>query len=354
MKRWTCPLCGSFILGPLAPRKDAACRYCLPCTSKTGRLVERKCLTQEAQRAAKEQRAREKAAQQAAKRKEQRAAMREQAKAPFKAAGLDLKKELRRAWARLQKSGTVATWADPPRINVQRGEGGQAWGGHGTGHIQLGKNATRDPAWGLLVLVHEMAHVVAPRGEKHGPRFWATYRRILKDAYKIEVSQTGGTKEWEHGPVLEALRGWMRAKGYEVGSKEEYEKARAAAHKAKLQKELKRRQESPKLQAQHEAAIIHWCERRNYALDVDDAHQTLVLSPSDGHCWPTNEHTESFEWGPDVWDDVECERRPVTRRQAFSAAWAYAAKTQPTQCECDSCQEARETPAQQESPCIST
>ena len=41
--RWTCPLCSKGALGPTRPRKNNAVRYCLPCTAKTGKLVERIC-----------------------------------------------------------------------------------------------------------------------------------------------------------------------------------------------------------------------------------------------------------------------------------------------------------------------
>lgn len=43
MRRWTCPTCGSGVLAPDAPRKDDARRYCLDCTARTGRLVQRAC-----------------------------------------------------------------------------------------------------------------------------------------------------------------------------------------------------------------------------------------------------------------------------------------------------------------------
>ena len=40
-KRWRCPVCELGILGPLRPRLNDVRRYCLPCSAKTGRLVER-------------------------------------------------------------------------------------------------------------------------------------------------------------------------------------------------------------------------------------------------------------------------------------------------------------------------
>jgi hypothetical protein len=40
-KLWVCPLCNVGKLGLQRPRKDHVIRYCLPCSEKTGRFVER-------------------------------------------------------------------------------------------------------------------------------------------------------------------------------------------------------------------------------------------------------------------------------------------------------------------------
>jgi hypothetical protein len=49
-KRWVCPLCEHGHLAPSKPRKNNALRYCLPCTKKTGKLVERECPALDSQR----------------------------------------------------------------------------------------------------------------------------------------------------------------------------------------------------------------------------------------------------------------------------------------------------------------
>lgn len=41
MKRWVCPLCGRGKLAPARPDRDDARRFCLRCSGRTGRLVER-------------------------------------------------------------------------------------------------------------------------------------------------------------------------------------------------------------------------------------------------------------------------------------------------------------------------
>jgi len=39
--RWKCTICNSGVLAPSRPRKDDVRRYCLQCSGKTGKLVER-------------------------------------------------------------------------------------------------------------------------------------------------------------------------------------------------------------------------------------------------------------------------------------------------------------------------
>ena len=40
-RRWVCPKCESFILGPERAPLDSLVRFCLPCSTKRGRLVSR-------------------------------------------------------------------------------------------------------------------------------------------------------------------------------------------------------------------------------------------------------------------------------------------------------------------------
>jgi hypothetical protein len=49
-KRWVCPQCQHGLLAPSRPRRDDVRRYCLNCSKKTGRLVERLCPTLEKKR----------------------------------------------------------------------------------------------------------------------------------------------------------------------------------------------------------------------------------------------------------------------------------------------------------------
>ena len=65
---WRCPTCGNGVLGSKAPRKNNIVRYCLPCSAKAGKLIERVCPTldrkreqKDTARKAKAERKREKA-----------------------------------------------------------------------------------------------------------------------------------------------------------------------------------------------------------------------------------------------------------------------------------------------------
>jgi hypothetical protein len=57
--RWTCLNCGEGGLAPTKPRRDDVRRYCLPCSAKTGRLVERVSPSLERRREAQAARTRE-------------------------------------------------------------------------------------------------------------------------------------------------------------------------------------------------------------------------------------------------------------------------------------------------------
>ena len=51
--RWKCANCDHGLLAPTKPRKNDVRRYCLPCSAKTGKLVERVSPTLEKQRTVK-------------------------------------------------------------------------------------------------------------------------------------------------------------------------------------------------------------------------------------------------------------------------------------------------------------
>jgi len=48
--RWKCPICNDGLLAPMKPRRNDVRRYCLPCSAKSGRLVDRLAPSLEKQR----------------------------------------------------------------------------------------------------------------------------------------------------------------------------------------------------------------------------------------------------------------------------------------------------------------
>lgn len=175
MRRWVCPTCGSGINGPERPRKDDVRRYCLDCSAKTGRLVERTCPALEKQRAASSERA-------AAKRTAKIARQRQAAVARCMLGDLDLQREAQRLW-RLPVMKDQPCWRMRlPDIEFRRSASkvytsGRSYGGRIV--ITMGY----DPYGVLEVLLHELVHEVLPRDVKHGDPYYHTLVRAAREAW---------------------------------------------------------------------------------------------------------------------------------------------------------------------------
>ena len=158
-KRWTCPQCGAGKLAPSRPRKDDTRRYCLVCSEKTGRLVERTCAALERQRGVAKQRATTK--RQAAA---ERAKAKERAKDPFDMKGwykelqaLDTFKHGK--WSTVYRGGRIPDnrWK---QVELELC-GGRAWGGRAWGGYRILVNTGGGTVQSqLATLLHEMAHIV--------------------------------------------------------------------------------------------------------------------------------------------------------------------------------------------------
>lgn len=201
MKRWVCPTCSGGINAPSRPRKDDVRRYCLPCSAKTGRLVERSCPSLERVRAIKTEKT---TAQRLAKQKEERAAARaerERRAARIKkwteqaerealerrtALGVDLLVEAERLW-NLPYIKQQPSWRPKlPTFEFHRSEhkvhtSGHCWG-HGS-RARITVTIGRDECEAFAALLHEIIHAVMPNGEHHGERFWMTLRSASREAW---------------------------------------------------------------------------------------------------------------------------------------------------------------------------
>lgn len=179
---WKCPNGCQGVRGPSRPRKNDVRRYCLRCSERTGRLVERISPVVEKQRA----QAREKS-QTKAKRKQTRT--REAARrlthirvreVDGSMGEIDVKRTIKRM-LKLSIMNEYRShnyyWRNPPKVNVRYSTSkpytsGHAWIGSREFTITVAANPHRIEV--EEVLLHELVHLVAPREAHHG----STFRRI--------------------------------------------------------------------------------------------------------------------------------------------------------------------------------
>lgn len=199
-RRWICPDCGSGVNAPDRPRRDDVRRYCLKCSEKTGRLVERACPALERQRADSKVKA---AARTVRKRERTKAADLAQRTASD---GVDLLAEARRFAKlplfreKLRRFPTIEFRQSKTKYHTS----GRCWQGALRIVVTVGRNPN-DPEY---VVLHEMVHAVT-YGEGHSPVFWRTLQRAAREAwpkatfdFDCPLSSTGGRitkgiREWK-------------------------------------------------------------------------------------------------------------------------------------------------------------
>lgn len=202
--RWKCPQCGAGILAPTKPRRDDVRRYCLPCSAKGGRLVERIAPALEAKR---EQRAAfvsEKARQkrQVARRRAEPKKAQERCDAIRRRI---IEKEAVRIWKHMKE------WhkGKPlPRIEIVRGRNWGAQRGYafsGWSRIQVNVDADQSPmrskrVW--AVLAHELAHIACPpintggkKRDTHHQMFYYCLREAWMKRWNIDI-HFRDVKQW--------------------------------------------------------------------------------------------------------------------------------------------------------------
>lgn len=163
-RRWVCPSCGSGVLAPSAPRRDDIRRYCLDCSKRTGRLVERSCPALDRERERKAETAKARRTTAAAK---ERAAR----KAAYEYLGVDLAAEAKRLWETRAMREYHGGRRVPTLVLRRRKQGyttGHAWPSRVT--MTLGGSVTTV----LAVLAHELAHSAVAFDDNHGhDEVWA-------------------------------------------------------------------------------------------------------------------------------------------------------------------------------------
>ena len=202
--RWKCAICDHGLLAPTKPRKNDVRRYCLPCSSKSGKLVERVAPSLE-------------------KKREQRSAVvREQNKMKRERTAIKLQplkerqkreaqrqrifeKEADRIWALFFPTGT--TRKRPPIKLVYSHGGGVSglWNGC--------EVLVRIPRWSVggatawETLAHELCHAVVgyrhdDREGYHGRTFYTTLKPVIEKRWGVRMDwsfingYTDTSKSW--------------------------------------------------------------------------------------------------------------------------------------------------------------
>ena len=179
MKRWVCPLCGSGKLAPAKPARDDARCYCLRCTGKTGRLVERVSPAAQTSRRRAEERAAVRAERGRARRATQSLQERERAAAAAESYPGVLHVLLKR-WARLSEwDADIRDLKMSVRRRAESYSTGHAY--YRAARITLTVGTLEGD--GYAVLLHEMAHHAGHRRPKparidgHGHAFYRMLAR---------------------------------------------------------------------------------------------------------------------------------------------------------------------------------
>jgi hypothetical protein len=200
--RWKCPQCDAGVLAPTKPRKDDVRRYCLPCSSKNGKLVQRIAPALEAKREQRAASTREKVRhkRQVARRRAEPAKLQERCDAIRERI---IRKEAERIWK------LMADWhkGKPlPRINIVRGRNWGSQYGHALpsmGVIQVNVDAHQNElrskrVW--QVLAHELAHIACPpintggkKRDTHHRVFYYCLRHAWQKRWKCEIFFTAVT-----------------------------------------------------------------------------------------------------------------------------------------------------------------
>ena len=230
MKIWRCPACNTGTRAPERLDHLDVRRWCLRCSARTGKLVERSVPSREAEKA----RRADARKTQTAKRQERRAVAESAAtdRLAQLAAAFDRPHEIAAEWLRAWAPRLVALrslrdhhrehypgarWK--PAIQIRQGggaiaeiprdqvhawltehRGGWSWSDSAdspTVHVATGRQSASGHAWpwqhrlcvttgmkaadDLSTLIHELAHLAAPKSEHHGPVFQLVQRDAVEE-----------------------------------------------------------------------------------------------------------------------------------------------------------------------------
>jgi predicted RNA-binding Zn-ribbon protein involved in translation (DUF1610 family) len=214
--RWKCPNCGDGILAPQRPRLDDVRRYCLPCSSKSGKLVERIAPALEAQRTRRNEQRTRKAKK---KRQSQRRRTERAENTPRKIAeriyskqgeyGMNIERETARLWKMLSKMPATLAGSHrnqrihlnrphPPKVQLKvrgwraEGDGTILTTGGTLGLAYMGQHIIKvAPKVSWETLAHEIIHIEGYR--YHDRSFYMALKWLTETRWKMIVDFSGVT-----------------------------------------------------------------------------------------------------------------------------------------------------------------
>lgn len=161
-------------MGPQRPRKDNVVRYCLNCSEKNGRLVERQALALEKRRQKSTERAQEKSKAKA--RRKRQAEKRMTHLTLTDAAGRVVELDVEKTVFKFANRTGVDLWS--LSWNRRRGRpvnSGRAWPTRNHVHLTIGSPSLE---WFCKVAAHELAHLAAGPGHGHDETWRDKYEEI--------------------------------------------------------------------------------------------------------------------------------------------------------------------------------
>jgi len=203
-RTWVCPQCEDAVRAPSVPRKDDVRRYCLPCSKRTGKLVQRTCPALEKRRA-------ERGAANKARHKARAERARERELKHYTVGGVNLKAEARTLWRLLKNAEGFHPVAEPA-MRIRRSRRTRYGGKLGHYDPRRHEIMIRDypgitPHDVRETLAHELVHARIDRGLHdgwHGPTFKRTLWHLMREAYG--ATGEGVIRNRFHGRYAAALR----------------------------------------------------------------------------------------------------------------------------------------------------
>jgi hypothetical protein len=213
--RWKCESCNNGLLAPTKPRMNDVRRYCLPCSAKTGKLVERVAPSLEKQRVAKQAATRKKNVAKRATVAKRNAPIKIRQKREAERQRI-FEKEADRIWALFFPNGTTRKRPPIKLVYSKNRDCSGLWDGW--------RVLVRIPrwsdggAWAWEVLAHELCHAAQTITHEtlwegsHGRTFYTTLKPVIEKRWNVRMDwsfingYTDTSKSWGYKVDWEMTR----------------------------------------------------------------------------------------------------------------------------------------------------